>query len=206
MANAATKADRAYEQVVEWLEHFEDLEDPRQSGKVAYPLSEMWLAVPASGACRRRQLGRGRAVRQAKARLSAPVRGVRGRHAIARPVRQSVCRARRRGLPGVLHRLGRGARKTRPRYRRHRRQDTATVVSAGRSQGADPHDLSILEPPAVGARPTQGRRQIERDHSNPRASRSVDDQGCDRHHRRGCGARRTLPGRSSRKKPIMCSP
>lgn len=43
MADAQSQADRAYDQVVEWLEHFEELEDPRQSGKVAYPLEEMLL-------------------------------------------------------------------------------------------------------------------------------------------------------------------
>ena len=43
MADAQTKSDRAYDQVVEWLEHFEELDDPRQSGKVAYPLDEMLL-------------------------------------------------------------------------------------------------------------------------------------------------------------------
>ena len=43
MADAQSQADRAYDQVIEWLEHFEDLDDPRQSGKVAYPLDEMLL-------------------------------------------------------------------------------------------------------------------------------------------------------------------
>ena len=43
MADATSQADHAYDQVVEWLEHFEALDDPRQSGKVAYPLSEMLL-------------------------------------------------------------------------------------------------------------------------------------------------------------------
>jgi predicted transposase YbfD/YdcC len=43
MADAQSQVERAYEQVIEWLEHFEDLDDPRQSGKVAYPLSEMLL-------------------------------------------------------------------------------------------------------------------------------------------------------------------
>lgn len=43
MADAHSQAERAYDRVVEWLEHFEDLEDPRQSGKVAYPLDEMLL-------------------------------------------------------------------------------------------------------------------------------------------------------------------
>jgi hypothetical protein len=43
MADAQSQADRAYDQVIEWLEHFEDLDDPRQAGKVAYPLDEMLL-------------------------------------------------------------------------------------------------------------------------------------------------------------------
>ena len=47
MAEALSQAERAYDQVVEWLEHFEDLEDPRQLGKVAYPLDEMLLQCPA---------------------------------------------------------------------------------------------------------------------------------------------------------------
>ena len=40
---AQSQADRADDQVIGWLEHFEELEDPRQSGKVAYPLDEMLL-------------------------------------------------------------------------------------------------------------------------------------------------------------------
>ena len=43
MTEALSQAERAYDQVVEWLEHFEELEDPRQAGKVAYPLDEMLL-------------------------------------------------------------------------------------------------------------------------------------------------------------------
>jgi predicted transposase YbfD/YdcC len=42
---APTRAEAAFDQVVEWLEHFEDLEDPRQSGKVWYPLNEILLLV-----------------------------------------------------------------------------------------------------------------------------------------------------------------
>jgi predicted transposase YbfD/YdcC len=43
MIAAQSQAERAFDQVVEWLEHFEEVEDPRQSGKVAYPLEEMLL-------------------------------------------------------------------------------------------------------------------------------------------------------------------
>ena len=40
-----SRAEAAFDQVVEWLEHFEDLEDTRQSGKVQYPLDEILLLV-----------------------------------------------------------------------------------------------------------------------------------------------------------------
>ena len=43
MPAAQTKAERAYDQVVGWLDHFEPLDDPRQSGKVWYPLHEVLL-------------------------------------------------------------------------------------------------------------------------------------------------------------------
>ena len=43
MPKAKSQAERAYDQVVEWLEHFEPLEDPRQSGKVWYLLDEVLL-------------------------------------------------------------------------------------------------------------------------------------------------------------------
>lgn len=43
MARAQSKAERAFDQVVEWLEHFREIEDPRQCGKVWYPLEEMLL-------------------------------------------------------------------------------------------------------------------------------------------------------------------
>ena len=43
MADAQAQVERAYDQVGGWFEHFEDLDDPRQSGKVAYPLNEMLL-------------------------------------------------------------------------------------------------------------------------------------------------------------------
>ena len=43
MPKTQSQVDRAYDQVVEWLEHFEQLDDPRQSGKVWYPLDEVLL-------------------------------------------------------------------------------------------------------------------------------------------------------------------
>ena len=43
MVQAETQAVSAFDQVVEWLEHFAPLEDPRQAGKVWYPLDEVLL-------------------------------------------------------------------------------------------------------------------------------------------------------------------
>lgn len=43
MARALSQAEQAFDQVVEWLEHFEALDDPRQAGKVWYPLDEVLL-------------------------------------------------------------------------------------------------------------------------------------------------------------------
>ena len=55
MPKAQLQADRAHDQVIEWLEHFESLDDPRQSGKVWYPLDEVLLvcllAVLAGAEC-----------------------------------------------------------------------------------------------------------------------------------------------------------
>jgi predicted transposase YbfD/YdcC len=43
MPEAQAQAEREYDKVVEWLEHFEPVEDPRQQGKVWYPLDEVLL-------------------------------------------------------------------------------------------------------------------------------------------------------------------
>jgi predicted transposase YbfD/YdcC len=43
MSQTQSQAEHAFDQVVEWLEHFRPIEDPRQSGKVWYPLDEMLL-------------------------------------------------------------------------------------------------------------------------------------------------------------------
>ncbi len=45
MAKGHATAARAFDQVVEFLEHFEGLDDPRQRGKVLYPLDEILLLV-----------------------------------------------------------------------------------------------------------------------------------------------------------------
>ena len=42
---AAATASEAFDQVVDFLESFQPLEDPRQRGKVLYPLDEIQLLV-----------------------------------------------------------------------------------------------------------------------------------------------------------------
>jgi predicted transposase YbfD/YdcC len=44
-ATGQAKADQACDQVIGWMEHFEAIEDPRQTGKVDYPLNEILLLV-----------------------------------------------------------------------------------------------------------------------------------------------------------------
>lgn len=43
MARRLATADEAFDQIVDFLEHFDDLEDPRQRAKVLYPLDEVLL-------------------------------------------------------------------------------------------------------------------------------------------------------------------
>ena len=43
MARQLATADETFDQIVDFLEHFSDLEDPRQRAKVLYPLDEVLL-------------------------------------------------------------------------------------------------------------------------------------------------------------------
>ena len=43
MAQRLVTADKAFDRIVDFLEHFTDLEDPRQRAKVLYPLDEVLL-------------------------------------------------------------------------------------------------------------------------------------------------------------------
>ena len=64
----------------------------------------------ARGAGRLRELGRDRQSSARRSSISAaPVPPVQGRHAVARPARRYFRSARRRAVPGLLHRLGRQA-------------------------------------------------------------------------------------------------
>ena len=52
MARGYGTADEAFDQVVDFLEHFSALEDPRQRAKVLYPLDEVLLLCLLGGPVR----------------------------------------------------------------------------------------------------------------------------------------------------------
>ena len=100
MADAETKAERAYDQVVEWLEHFEDLDDPRQSGperprtaqrgKVSYPLDEMTLPCLLAVLACADGMGRDRPVRPSGSSTSS-VGSARSSTARRRMISSAIC-------------------------------------------------------------------------------------------------------------------
>ena len=75
----------AFDETVVFLRYFKDLQDPRQQGKIAYPLDEILLlcllAVLAGAEC----FTEIALVRDQEARVAAPLPSVQGRHAGARP-------------------------------------------------------------------------------------------------------------------------
>ena len=85
-------------------------------------------------------------VRRAEARVPAPVPAVRGRHAVARSARRHLSRP---SMPKQFQSCFIAwvalADEARPRHRRHRRQDAAALLSGGRREGADPHDLGVVQ-------------------------------------------------------------
>ena len=105
MAKAQRQAVQAFDHVVEWLEHFEDLDDPRQFGKAWYPLDEVlllclfavhagaegWVEVEEFGQSKLAFLRRYRAFKKGT----------------PRSVGGDFCRPRRGSLPAMLHQLSR---------------------------------------------------------------------------------------------------
>ena len=63
----------AFDEAVVFLSYFKNLKDPRQQGKVTYPLDEILLLVPARGAGRGRDRRRYRPVRLQETRAFAPL-------------------------------------------------------------------------------------------------------------------------------------
>ena len=96
----------ALSEAVVFLNHFKDLPDPRQLGKVIYPLDEVLLlcllAVLAGAEAFRRYCS----FRRKEDRPVAPVSLISRRHALTRPARRHFCHARRRQIPTMLRLLG----------------------------------------------------------------------------------------------------
>ena len=132
--SGTAKAAEAFDKIVDFLESFEDLADPRQRGKVLYPLDEILLLV-----------------------LLGVLAGCESWVEIARFGDKHLRHPRRRAVPALLHRLGGGPDPALGRHHRHRRQDAAALLSGGWRQGADPHDLGVVVSPEPRARASQGR-------------------------------------------------
>ena len=112
-------------EAVVFLSYFNDLPDPRQRGKVMYPLDEvLLLALLAvlAGAETFVDIAR---FGDEEARAAAPVPAVSRWDAVARSPRRYLRHARRRAVPALLRRLGRRADRSAGRGDRHRRQDLA---------------------------------------------------------------------------------
>ena len=108
MEQAAAEFGALSEAVV-FLDYFKELPDPRQRGKVVYPLDELLLLcllAVLAGAETFVDIAR---FGEKKARSAAPVPAVSRWNAVARPPRRYLCRPRRRGIPALLCGLGCGA-------------------------------------------------------------------------------------------------
>ena len=95
----------ALSEAVVFLNHFKDLPDPRQLGKVIYPLDEvllLCLLAVLAGAEAFVDIARF----GEKDRPVAPVSPISRRHAFTRPARRHFCHARRRQIPTMLRLLG----------------------------------------------------------------------------------------------------
>jgi hypothetical protein len=122
------QADEALDQIVGWMQHFDPIEDPRQSGKVDYPLTEILLLVllavlgGAEGWVEVATFGR--------KKLMFLRRSVQGRNTVARSTRHRLRGTRCRTISNVLHRLDGFDDQARPRHRGHRRQDASVQRTA----------------------------------------------------------------------------
>ena len=166
------------------LDRFAALTDPRQVAKVLFPLPEILLLV-----------------------LAATLAGADDFVEVQAWGEERLTFLRRflpygNGIPshdtlnGVLNALDPelfqhcfvtwvdGLRTDRAGIRRHRRQDLAPLPCSRQGpRGAAPR-LGLGQPPAAGARPGGGCRQVERDHGHPAAARAARARRCSGHHRR----------------------
>ncbi len=113
-----------------FLDHFNDLQDHRQSGKVTYPLDEI-AAFVCCGLGGGGGFHRHRALRREEARVTAPLPPVRRRDAEPRPLGRYFRHAGRPSLPTLLRGLGCGADQDAGGSDRHRRQDVPPFRQEG---------------------------------------------------------------------------
>src|ERR1700736_4248000 len=159
-----------------FLDYFKDLPDPRQRGKVVYPLDEVLLL------CLLAVLGGAEtfvdsAVRREEARPSAPVPAVSRWNALTRSPWRYFCDARRRGIPVLLRLLGCDADRHAGGCHRYRWQDAAPILPEERRESANPHGFGLRGAPAPRARADQSGRKVQRNRRNPCPPRYDDDRG-----------------------------
>ena len=182
-----TEGDAAVGAVKEttvFLSHFEDLPDYRQKGKVAYPLDEvllLMLAAALAGAETVADIARFGQAKLSLLRRFRPFANGTPSHdqlgiILARldPVAFQRCfvawtAALTKTSAEVIAIDGKTVRRS---YQKK---------GAGR---ADPCRFGLRRPPAHGARPDQGRRQVQRDRRHPRSARPVGHRGRGGDHRR----------------------
>ena len=93
-------------EAVVFLSHFKDLPDPRQRGKVIYPLDEVLLLCLLAVLAGAETFVDIASFRREEAQSSAPVSAVSRRDALARSARRYFCHARCRQVPALLRLLG----------------------------------------------------------------------------------------------------
>src|SRR5271170_5204156 len=93
-------------EAIVFLSHFRDLPDPRQPGKVIYPLDEVLLLSLLAVIAGAETFVDIALVWREKACAAAPLSAVPPRHAVARSARRHLCHPRRRRISALLRLLG----------------------------------------------------------------------------------------------------
>src|SRR5262250_1670339 len=128
-------------EAVVFLNHFKDMPDARQRGKVIYPLVEillLTLLAVLAGAETFVDIAR---FGQKKLDLLRRFRPFRDGTPSPRSSRRHLRDPRHREIPALLRRLGRGTDRGNGRCDRHRWQDAAPLLPEERRESPDPHGL-----------------------------------------------------------------
>ena len=191
MPKAQSQAEKAFDQVVDWLEHFEPLDDPRQRGKVWYRLDEVlllcllsvlagaesWVEVAEFGKRKLAFLRRFRSFEN-----GTPSHDQLGDLFAALDAEQfQRCFITWAGSlatlgPDLVAIDGKTLRRS---YQEGGGKAPIHMISASWRSHAGMDGQS----PTSGARPDQGRGQVQRDHCDPGSSRLADAEGLDGDHR-----------------------